>query len=121
MAKKRTARSEPERAASDPSSAVTPAKSRKRTRTVSGTAAESARPDGVSSAPSVSDTFVARGHADDKSARQGATGHPTEEDIRVRAYYRYLERGGLDGGALEDWILAEEEFSAAGDDPKQRW
>jgi hypothetical protein len=34
-----------------------------------------------------------------------------EEHIRVRAYHRYLERGGADGGALDDWIAAERDLA----------
>ena len=32
-----------------------------------------------------------------------------QEQIRTRAYLRYLERGGAHGRALEDWLRAEEE------------
>jgi hypothetical protein len=35
---------------------------------------------------------------------------PSEEDIRMRAYHRYLERGGGDGMAFEDWLEAEREL-----------
>ena len=35
---------------------------------------------------------------------------PTEDDIRHRAYLRYLERGGDDGGAFDDWLYAEREL-----------
>jgi hypothetical protein len=35
---------------------------------------------------------------------------PTEADIRHRAYLRYLERGGDDGRAVDDWIYAEQEL-----------
>ena len=37
---------------------------------------------------------------------------PTEEDIRVRAYHRYLERGGGDGMDFEDWLEAERELKS---------
>jgi Protein of unknown function (DUF2934) len=36
---------------------------------------------------------------------------PTHEQIEQRAYEIYLERGGEDGQALEDWLIAEEELS----------
>jgi|WetSurMetagenome_2_1015567.scaffolds.fasta_scaffold455951_1 hypothetical protein len=110
MAKRRTARPDVEGAANEPSPTVTPAKSRKRTRTVSRSAAESASPSDASNALSVSDAFAIRAHASDRSAREGISELPTEEDIRVRAYYRYVERGRLDGRALEDWIFAEQEL-----------
>jgi Protein of unknown function (DUF2934) len=38
---------------------------------------------------------------------------PTREEIELRAYEIYLERGGKDGNALEDWLTAEKELSAS--------
>ncbi|HJZ72307.1 MAG TPA: DUF2934 domain-containing protein [Vicinamibacterales bacterium] len=35
---------------------------------------------------------------------------PSEEDIRMRAYHRYLERGGAPGTDFEDWLEAEREL-----------
>jgi hypothetical protein len=35
---------------------------------------------------------------------------PTDEDIRARAYQMYLERGGLHGLDLDDWVRAEREL-----------
>jgi hypothetical protein len=35
---------------------------------------------------------------------------PTEDEIRYRAYLRYLERGGSDGDAFDDWLYAEREL-----------
>jgi len=35
---------------------------------------------------------------------------PNEEDIRMRAYHRYLERGGGHGMDFEDWLEAEREL-----------
>jgi DUF2934 family protein len=35
---------------------------------------------------------------------------PSEDDIRVRAYLRYLERGGGQGLEFEDWVEAEREL-----------
>jgi hypothetical protein len=35
---------------------------------------------------------------------------PTEEDIRHRAYLRYLERGASEGDAFDDWLFAEREL-----------
>jgi hypothetical protein len=35
---------------------------------------------------------------------------PSEEDIRMRAYHRYLERGGAPGMDFEDWLEAEREL-----------
>ncbi len=35
--------------------------------------------------------------------------NPTEEEIKVAAYYRWLERlkAGVSGGELDDWMEAE--------------
>jgi len=35
------------------------------------------------------------------------------DEIRRRAYEIYLERGGLPGRDLEDWLQAESEFQSA--------
>jgi hypothetical protein len=43
--------------------------------------------------------------------QSGVEGHePTEDDIRRRAYERYLERGGGHGTDFEDWLEAEREI-----------
>lgn len=36
---------------------------------------------------------------------------PTIEQVRMRAYELYLERGATPGGELHDWIRAERELS----------
>ena len=48
-------------------------------------------------------------HAEDISANQ-ALNH---NEIRRRAYEIYLERGGLPGHELEDWLQAEYELQNA--------
>jgi hypothetical protein len=35
---------------------------------------------------------------------------PNAEDIRMRAYHRYLERGGGHGMHFEDWLQAERDL-----------
>jgi hypothetical protein len=37
-----------------------------------------------------------------------------EERIRQRAHEIYLQRGGKDGSAMEDWLRAEQEILGAG-------
>jgi hypothetical protein len=37
-------------------------------------------------------------------------GKPTEDEVRVRAYHRYLERGATPGNDLDDWVEAEKEL-----------
>ena len=41
---------------------------------------------------------------------QSMGSEPSEEDIRMRAYHRYLERGGGHGMDFEDWLEAEREL-----------
>lgn len=53
-------------------------------------------------------------HAD-SSERSGETHPSIDEDIRTRAYLRYVERGGGDGGEFEDWLEAERELKSLGD------
>jgi hypothetical protein len=66
-----------------------------------------------------SDTFAARtepsasgpsdvGAPDTGSSALGS--EPTEEQIRMRAYHRYLQRGGGHGMDFEDWLEAEREL-----------
>jgi hypothetical protein len=37
----------------------------------------------------------------------------TREEVELRAYQIYLERGGKDGNALDDWLAAEKELLAS--------
>ncbi len=39
-----------------------------------------------------------------------ANGHPTQEEIALRAYHIYLSRRGEPGNAFEDWARAEREL-----------
>ena len=39
---------------------------------------------------------------------------PREDQIRDRAYLRYIDRGREEGRAEEDWIAAEQELDARG-------
>jgi hypothetical protein len=45
-----------------------------------------------------------------KSKTEQEQALPTKEQIELRAYELYLERGGQDGQALEDWLMAENEL-----------
>jgi hypothetical protein len=53
---------------------------------------------------------AARSTADERS-RSTAMSGPSEDDIRMRAYHRYLERGGGDGMDFADWLEAERELT----------
>jgi Protein of unknown function (DUF2934) len=55
--------------------------------------------DAVTDTPSINDR---------RSTSMGS--EPSEEDIRLRAYHRYLERGGGHGMDFEDWLEAEREL-----------
>jgi hypothetical protein len=48
-------------------------------------------------------------HAEDTSASRT----PSHEEISLRAYEIYLERGGLPGNELDDWLQAERELDWA--------
>jgi hypothetical protein len=49
--------------------------------------------------------------SDTLGVQPGVIGNePTLDDIRRRAYERYLERGGGDGMAFEDWLAAERDL-----------
>lgn len=43
---------------------------------------------------------------------------PTHEEIALRAYEIYLERGGAPGDALEDWMRAERELMEKSSKPR---
>jgi hypothetical protein len=44
------------------------------------------------------------------TADDSASAEPTNDDIRRRAYERYLERGGNHGRHFDDWLEAEKEL-----------
>jgi Protein of unknown function (DUF2934) len=53
-----------------------------------------------------------------RAPKNGSNGelHPTppnEDEIRIRAYHRYLERGAVDGGDFDDWVAAENELKVS--------
>jgi DUF2934 family protein len=45
-----------------------------------------------------------------EQAPMGPSSEPTDEDIRRRAYDRYLARGGNHGLHFDDWLEAEREL-----------
>ena len=50
------------------------------------------------------------GPGDDATRNNSMGSEPSEEEIRMRAYRRYLERGATDGLHFEDWMEAEREL-----------
>jgi len=47
------------------------------------------------------------------ASRSMANGTPTSEEIRMRAYQLYIERGGSHGRDLDDWYAAERQLVAS--------
>lgn len=41
-----------------------------------------------------------------------ANNQPTQEEIALRAYQIYLERGGVSGKEFEDWMEAQRQLAA---------
>jgi Protein of unknown function (DUF2934) len=70
--------------------------------------------DTISSYPGVEGTEETqnsgRSTADERSGSMSMSSGPSEDDIRMRAYHRYLERGGGDGMDFADWLEAEREL-----------
>jgi len=52
----------------------------------------------------------ARSTAADKSSPAAPAAEPSTDDIRRRAYERYMERGGNHGRHFDDWLEAEKEL-----------
>lgn len=50
-----------------------------------------------------------------RSENTSANRAPSHDDIRRRAYEIHLERGGLSGRELADWLQAEAELGIARD------
>jgi hypothetical protein len=55
--------------------------------------------------------------ARETSSPESSTGQriPTREEIEMAAYALYLERGGGDGYAVDDWLQAERELMEGAD------
>jgi hypothetical protein len=45
---------------------------------------------------------------------------PTHEEIALRAYYIYLQRGGAPGNEFADWTRAEQELLAEAAKPRRK-
>lgn len=53
-----------------------------------------------------------------RSSLQAAKNLPTHEEIALRAYEIYLQRGGAPGDSLEDWTRAERELTQKNSKPR---
>jgi hypothetical protein len=45
---------------------------------------------------------------------------PTQDDIALRAYHIYLERGCTPGDPMQDWLRAEQELLAPAKKPPRK-
>ena len=54
-----------------------------------------------------------------KKSRKAASA-PTYDDIALRAYHIYLERGCTPGDPMQDWLRAEQELIEAAKKPKRK-
>ncbi|MGB7435775.1 MAG: DUF2934 domain-containing protein [Candidatus Acidiferrum sp.] len=45
---------------------------------------------------------------------------PTQEEIALRAYHIYLERGCTAGDPMQDWLRAEQELTEATNKPGRK-
>jgi hypothetical protein len=53
--------------------------------------------------------------------RNGTTiNSPTQDEIALRAYYIYLQRGGAPGNEFADWMQAERELLAEAGKPRRK-
>src|SRR4051794_33698190 len=74
------------------------------------------KPDTISTDPRIegrenNGTGIASEAGDDAPLESMSMGsEPSEEDIRNRAYHRFLERGAGHGSDFEDWLEAEREL-----------
>ena len=55
-----------------------------------------------------------------RKPRAKAKSLPSHEEIALRAYQIYLERGGSPGNPLEDWTRAERELIAGNGKPRRK-
>jgi hypothetical protein len=102
MAKKTTSRSKAEQKPDAPEAAESLPTPRTRTR------APKPQPDAPVAVAGDRSTSVAETR--DLTTSVSMASEPSEEDIRLRAYQRYLERGGGHGMDFEDWLEAEREL-----------
>ena len=88
-----------------------PSPRRPRTSSRRQTGRETATADAIASRTSASsDAVESMSPENQVGSDSSGTYDPTEDDIRLRAYERYLERGGGQGLEFEDWVEAEREL-----------
>jgi hypothetical protein len=57
--------------------------------------------------------------SEQQQTRAHIEAEPNRDQIRERAYYRYVERGRADGKALDDWLVAETEITRQSKAPSE--
>jgi hypothetical protein len=111
MAKRPSSRSQ---ASDSPVPADKPTESkrpRRQTRTVSPEIAAASPAESRPTTPEELPDIPEPGDAADQAQRsESMASEPSPDDIRLRAYHRYLERGGSHGQHFDDWIEAEREL-----------
>lgn len=114
---KRTRKSPGEEIATTPGESPRKLRGGARVRTRREVASEMAA--GQDQAAAMSDEFVGIANAGEEPVQAGASAstgsmsmssEPSAEDVRMRAYHRYLERGGGHGMDFEDWLEAERDL-----------
>src|SRR5215470_7367475 len=111
MAKRTTP---PRSQADDAAAAATPSQPRPRRARASKSAAASVENNGTNTftASASPDEVNRSDRADsgpDDNESTSMSSEPSEHDIRIRAYHRYLEHGGGHGLHFDDWLEAERE------------
>jgi hypothetical protein len=116
MAKRSPTRTQADDAATRTSDAAPKSRASSRARTGRDVGAEVGRGEdqtGAMADASLRDEQSANAPTADDAAETRSTSmgsEPSEEDIRLRAYHRFLERGGAHGQDQDDWIEAEKEL-----------
>lgn len=79
-------------------------------RTASPANGTSAANDALATASNASTASTSFQGGPDLVRSQSMASEPKEHDIRMRAYHRFLERGGAHGRDFDDWLAAEREL-----------
>lgn len=104
MAKRTTPRSQADDSAGNHSNEIKAAQPKERPARTRRPAAAAAARNELPDIPEPGDV------ADQAQRSEPSTYEPSEEDIRIRAYHRYLERGAGHGTHFDDWLEAEREL-----------
>jgi hypothetical protein len=56
----------------------------------------------------------------EKKTRKAAAKKPSYDDVALRAYHIYLERGCTPGDPMQDWLRAEQELLGEPKKPRRK-